>query len=156
MQRRTNRWKIWNARSQLLRDVIHSAAMRFAKIVFRAAAIWGVLIITPLYAMFDLIGRQDPPPITHPAFFYGFVGLALAWQIAFFFIAGDPVRYRPLMIPSMFEKFSYAAAVVILVLQARTRRSDLLFAGTDLLLGVLFVIAYFKTSIPHEIPKAGD
>jgi len=119
--------------------------MKFAKIVFRVAAIWGVLIIAPLYFMFDLIGRKDPPPITHPAFFYGFAGLALAWQIAFFFIAGDPVRYRPLMIPSIFEKFSYGGAVVILVLQARMRSSDLLFAGTDLVLGVLFVVAYFKT-----------
>jgi len=118
--------------------------MKFAKVVFRVAAIWGVLVITPLYFMFDLIGRKDPPPITHPAFFYGFVGAVLAWQIAFFFIASDPVRYRPLMIPSMFEKFSYGAAVVILVLQARMRSSDLLFAATDLLLGVLFVIAYFK------------
>src|ERR1700682_6734483 len=118
--------------------------MKFAKFVFRLTAVWGVLIITPLYFMFELIGRQDPPPITHPAFFYGFVGLALAWQIAFFFIASDPVRYRPLMIPSMFEKFSYGAAVVILVLQARMRSSDLLFAATDLLLGVLCVIAYFK------------
>jgi hypothetical protein len=119
--------------------------MRFAQMTFRIAAIWGVLVITPLYFMFDLIGRQDPPPITHPAFFYGFVGLALVWQIAFFFIASDPVRYRPLMIPSMFEKFSFVAAVVVLVLQARTRSSDLLFAGTDFLLGVFFVIAYFKT-----------
>jgi hypothetical protein len=127
--------------------------MKFAKIVFRVAAIWGVLIITPLYFMFDLIGRQDPPSITHPAFFYGFVGLALAWQIAFFFIASDPVRYRPLMIPSMFEKFSYAGAVVVLVLQARTRPSDLLFAGTDFVLGVLFVITYFKTPTRPEIPK---
>jgi hypothetical protein len=121
------------------------AIVRFAKITFRTAAIWGVLIITPLYFMFELIGRRDPPSITHPGFFYGFVGVALAWQIAFFFIASDPVRYRPLMIPSMFEKFSYAAAVLILVLQARTRSSDLLFAGTDFLLGVLFVVAYFKT-----------
>lgn len=119
--------------------------MRFAKITFRIAAIWGVLIITPLYFMFDLIGHQDPPPITHPAFFYGFAGVALAWQIAFFFIASDPVRYRLLMIPSMFEKFSYSTAVVVLVLRARTRSFDLLFAGTDFLLGVLFVIAYFKT-----------
>ncbi len=55
------------------------------------------------------------------------------------------MRYRPLMIPSIFEKFSYGGAVVILVLQARMRSSDLLFAGTDLLLGVLFVVAYFKT-----------
>jgi hypothetical protein len=119
--------------------------MKFAKIVFRVAAIWGVLIIAPLYFMFDLIGRKDPPQITHPAFFYGFVGLALAWQVAFFFIASDPVRYRPMMIPSMVEKFSYGATVVVLVLENRTNPSDLIFAATDLLLAVLFVIAYLKT-----------
>jgi len=119
--------------------------MRFAKVVFRIAGIWGLLVITPLYFMFDLIGRQDPPPITHPGFFYGFVGLALAWQVAFLFIAGDPVRYRPLMIPSMIEKFSYGAAIVILVLQARMHSSDLVFAGTDLVLCALFVMAYVKT-----------
>jgi hypothetical protein len=93
--------------------------MKFAKIVFRVAAIWGVLILTPLYFMFDLMGRKDPPGITHPAFFYGFVGAGLAWQIAFFLISGDPVRYRPLMIPSIFEKFSYGIAVIVLVLQTR-------------------------------------
>ena len=119
--------------------------MRFAKIVFRVAAVWGVLVITPLYFMFDLIGRKDPPVITHPAFFYGFVGAGLAWQIAFVIIGGDPVRYRPLMIPSIFEKFSYGVAVVILVMQARMRSSDLLFAGADLLLGILFILAYLKT-----------
>jgi hypothetical protein len=119
--------------------------MKFAKVVFWIAGIWGLLIITPLYFMFDLIGRKDPPPITHPGFFYGFVGLALAWQIAFLFIARDPACYRPLMIPSIIEKFSYGAAVVILVLQARMHRSDLVFAGSDLVLGVLFVMAYFQT-----------
>ena len=119
--------------------------MRFARIAFRIAAIWGVLVITPLYFMFDLISRNDPPPITHPGFFYGFAGAALAWQVAFFVIARDPVRYRPLMIPSIIEKFSYGAAVAILVLQRRMHSSDLLFAGTDLLLGALFVVAYFKT-----------
>ncbi len=119
--------------------------MRFAKIVFRIAGIWGVLIITPLYFMFDLIGRKDPPPITHPGFFYGFVGVDLAWQIAFLCIATDPARYRLLMIPSVLEKVGYGAAVVTLVLQGRMLASDLVFAGTDLLLGALFVIAYFKT-----------
>jgi hypothetical protein len=119
--------------------------MKFARVVFWIAGIWGLLIITPLYFMFDLIGRKDPPPITHPGFFYGFVGLALAWQVAFLFIARDPVRYRPLMIPSMIEKFSYGTALVILVLQARMHSSDLVFAGTDLVLGVLFVMAYVKT-----------
>lgn len=120
--------------------------MRFAKIVFWVAGIWGVLVITPLYFLFDLISRTDPPPITHPGFFYGFVGAALAWQIAFFFIATDPSRHRLFMIPSVLEKFSYSAVVVLLVLQGRMHASDLVFGGTDLLLGILFTIAYFKTT----------
>lgn len=119
--------------------------MRFAKVVFWVAGIWGVLVITPLYFLFDAIGRMDPPPITHPGFFYGFAGLALAWQIAFCFIATDSARFRPLMIPSIVEKFVYGASIATLVLQNRTRSSDLTFGGTDILLGILFVIAYYKT-----------
>jgi hypothetical protein len=119
--------------------------MRFAKIVFWIAAIWGVLVLTPLYFMFDLIGRNDPPSITHPGFFYGFVGAGLAWQFVFFVIAMDPVRYRPIMIPSVLEKVSYVAPVVVLVLQGRMHPSDLVFVGSDFVLGVLFVVAYLKT-----------
>jgi hypothetical protein len=119
--------------------------MKFAKVVFRIAGIWGLLVIPPLYFLFDVIGRIDPPPITHPGFFYGFVGLALSWQVAFLFLSTDPVRYRPLMIPSVLEKFTFSAAMIVLVLQNRTRPSDLIFAATDGLLGVLFVIAYVRT-----------
>ncbi|MGA2810693.1 MAG: hypothetical protein ABSG16_04790 [Candidatus Acidiferrum sp.] len=120
--------------------------MKFAKVVFWIAGVWGLLVIAPLYFMFDVIGRMDPPVITHPGFFYGFVGTALSWQIAFLFMATDPERFRPLMLPAMLEKFSYAAAVSVLVEQGRMHRSDLAFAGTDLLLGVLFVLAYAKTA----------
>jgi hypothetical protein len=120
-------------------------AMKFAKIVFWIAGIWGLLVITPLYFFFDLISRKDPPAITHPGFFYGFVGCALAWQVAFCFMATDPLRYRPLMIPSVLEKATYAVAVATLVVEGRMHPSDLVFAGTDSLLGLLFVIAYFKT-----------
>lgn len=119
--------------------------MKFAKFTFRIAGIWGVLVIAPLYFMFNLIGQKDPPPITHPGFFYGFVGASLAWQIAFFIVATDPARYRPLMIASVFEKFSYCIAVAILVAQGRMQPSDLVFGGVDMLLGVLFIIAFFKT-----------
>ena len=119
--------------------------MRFAKVVFWVAGIWGLLVITPLYFMFDLIGRKDPPAITHPGFYYGFVGVALAWQIAFLFIAREPVRLRPMMIPSMVEKFAYGIAVVTLVMQGRMHQTDLVFAGTDTLLGVLFVVAWVRT-----------
>ena len=119
--------------------------MKFAKVVFWVAAIWGVLVLTPLYFLFDVIGRKDPPPITHPGFYYGFVGTALGWQLAFFVIARDPVRHRPLMIPSIFEKFSYVGALVTLVSESRTNSNDLIFAGVDGLLGILFVIAFFTT-----------
>jgi hypothetical protein len=40
--------------------------MKFAKIIFWIAGIWGVLVLAPLYFMFNLIGRQDPPPSLIP------------------------------------------------------------------------------------------
>jgi hypothetical protein len=80
--------------------------MKFAKVIFWIAAIWGILTLTPLYFMFSLIGRQDPPPITHPGFYYGFVGAGLAWQLAFMVIAIDPARFRSLMPVAVLEKFS--------------------------------------------------
>jgi hypothetical protein len=119
--------------------------MKFARIVFWIAAIWGFLIITPLYFMFNLIGEKDPPPITHPAFFYGFVGVALTWQIAFIFIARDPIRFRPMMIPAILEKLVYSIPVIILVLQKRTNPADLMFSATDLTLGALFLAAHLRT-----------
>ena len=69
------------------------------------------------------------------------------------FIATNPARYRPLMIPSVLEKATYGAAGVTLVSQGRMHRSDLVFAGTDLLLGLLFVIAYFKTPTPPVVAQ---
>jgi hypothetical protein len=119
--------------------------MKFAKILFRVGGVWGIVVLTPLYFMFRIIGVKDPPPITHPAFFYGFIGAGLAWQLAFLVIAQDPARHRPLMLPAMFEKFSYGVAVVILFLQGHLHKSDLVLNGLDLAWGVLFVIAYFKT-----------
>jgi len=119
--------------------------MKFAKIVFWIASIWGVLVIAPLYFMFDVIGQKDPPPITHPGFYYGFVSVALAFQVVFIVIARDPVRLRPMMIPSALEKFGYGATLVILYLQNRVHPQDLVFAGVDTLLGVLFLVAFFRT-----------
>jgi hypothetical protein len=119
--------------------------MRFGKIVFWIAGIWGVLVITPLFFMFNLIGRQDLPPITHPGFYYGFVTAAFAWQLAFFVIARDPLRFRPLMIPSVIEKFGYGIAVTVLFLENRMHASDLVFGCVDLLFGFLFLTAFVKT-----------
>jgi hypothetical protein len=125
--------------------------MKFAKIVFYLAAVWGILILTPLYFMFDMIGRQDPPPITHPAFYYGFASVALAWQFAFIVIARDPVRFRPMMIPSVIEKFAYGASLLALYFQHRLHGADVAFGSVDIAFGILFIIAFLKT--PSAIRK---
>jgi hypothetical protein len=50
------------------------------------------------------------------------------------------------MIACILEEISWGATVIVLVMQDRMHKPDLILGGTDLLLGVLFVIAYFKTS----------
>jgi hypothetical protein len=120
--------------------------MKFAKVTFYIAFLWGILILTPLYFVFDVIGRQDPPPITHPGFYYGFLSAGLAWQFAFLVIARDPARFRLMMLPSILEKFLYAASLTALFLQHRLHPQDLVFAAIDALLGVLFVLAFLRTA----------
>jgi hypothetical protein len=120
--------------------------MKFAKVVFWIAAIWGMVVLTPLYFMFDLIGRKDPPPITHPAFYYGFISVGLAFQVAFIVIAKDPARQRPMMIPAMLEKFGYGATLLVLFLENRLHPQDVAFGGIDVLFGILFLTAFLKTS----------
>jgi len=117
--------------------------MKFARIVFAVAGIWGVLILIPLYWMAGTIGRQYPPPITHADFYYGFVAVALAWQIAFLVIAKEPRRFRPLMIPAIVEKFGYCATLLVLYATGELALGQMLVGSPDLLLGALFVAAFF-------------
>jgi hypothetical protein len=118
--------------------------MRFARIVFIGAGVWGVVVLTPLFFLVDLTGRQYAPPTTYPHFFYGFLSVAMAWQIAFLVIGSNPVRFRPLMIPSIVEKFGHVLVVAVLYGQARISAADAMAAGPDLLLGILFMAAFAK------------
>ncbi|HTR24744.1 MAG TPA: hypothetical protein VMI10_12230 [Terriglobales bacterium] len=127
--------------------------MKFAKTIFWIAAIWGFLILTPLYFMFNVIGKQDPPPITHPAFYYGFIGAGLAWQLAFLIIATDPIRFRPIIPAAVVEKFTYAFAMIALFTQSRVHASDMIFASSDLLLGILFIVAFRATRAQNARPS---
>lgn len=119
--------------------------MKFARVVFTIAGVYGVLILTPMYFVFDVVGRQTPPPVTHPEFYYGFVGVGLVWQIAFLMIASNPARFRPMMIPSVLEKASYVIAIVVLYLQHRTGLRILVSAMGDATLGLFFIAAFFAT-----------
>ncbi len=119
--------------------------MKFAKYLFYVAGIWGILVLTPLFFIFDKIGQQDPPPVTHPLFYYGFAGVALAWQFVFLVIGSNPVRFRPLMLVSILEKLGYFVPAVILYSQHRVHPADLFISFGDAVLAVLFFIAYLKT-----------
>ena len=124
--------------------------MRFAKVVFIAAGVWGIIVLTPLYFLIDISGRQYAAPTTYPQFVYGFLSVAMAWQIAFLMIGTSPVRFRPLMIASMVEKFGHVMTVAVLYAQARISTLDAMAAGPDLLLGVLFIAAFAKTSTSDQ------
>jgi hypothetical protein len=118
--------------------------VKFAKIVFLLAGLYGLLSLTPLYFLYDYIGRQEPPPLTHPQFYYGFTGVALAFQFVFLFIAADPVRFRPFIVPSVIEKLVYMVPVAALYFQGRITVSEAATAIPDTILCLFFVAAWFK------------
>lgn len=119
--------------------------MKFAKYVFYIAGAYGIFALAPQYFLESKNNIDFPPAITHPEYFYGFIGVALAFQFVFLIIARNPVRYRPFMIPSVIEKFSFAVALIILYLQERLHAMILGLGFIDLALGILFIIAFIKS-----------
>src|SRR3954470_20767428 len=98
--------------------------MKFARIVFIGAGIWGLAVLTPFYWLVDITGRHYSPPAEYPHFFYGFFAVALAWQIGFLVIGSDPARFRPIMIPGILEKLGYVMTLIVLYAQGRIRTID--------------------------------
>ena len=120
--------------------------MKFAKYTFLIAGIYGLFALLPMYFLKDYVGRENPPAITHAEFYYGFVGVALAWQFVFLIISRNPLKYRPLMLPSILEKVVWIIPVSILFLQNEASLSILGAGMADLVFGVLFVVSYLKTA----------
>lgn len=114
----------------------------FASRVFLWAGIYGILVLAPLYFMEEKLFRDVPPPLTHPELFYGFLGVALAWQIAFLLIGKDVQRYRLFMIPAIAEKLLPSVAALLLYAADRVTFLTIAPAIVDLLLGLLFIVAF--------------
>ena len=126
----------------------------FARRVFLIAGIWGLLIMVPQYFLEGRIGRSAPPPITHPEYFYGFIGVTIAWQLAFLVIARDPIRFRPLMIPAIVEKAAFGPAMIVLYMIGRVNVEMLAAGILDMAFGCFFVVAFLRTP-RAESPEAG-
>jgi len=118
--------------------------MKFARWVFAIVGIYGVITIVPLCFMEQTIRTQDPPPITHPMFFYGFVGATLAWQLLFFVIARQPARLRPVIPFAILEKLSFGIGAILIYRQGRLDHSDLYFGSIDLALALLFTLSWLQ------------
>ena len=121
--------------------------MRFSRRVFVAAGIWGLLIVFPLYFLEATINQQQPPPITHPEYYYGFIGVTLAWQIVYLVIAGDPVKYRTIILIAILAKLSYGLAMSLLFATGRVPMVTFLTSLPDLVWAALFAIAYWKMRV---------
>lgn len=120
-------------------------SLRFARYLFAFAGIYGLFVLAPGYFMEARVGIDNPPAITHPIYYYGFIGVGLAWQLAFLLIASDPLRYRPLMLVGVVEKFTFGIAAVALYAQGRLDALIFGFSLFDMSLGVLFVLAFWRT-----------
>jgi hypothetical protein len=118
--------------------------MTFARWVFRVAGAFGLVVLAPQYFMVERIGNDYPPPLTHLEYFYGFVGVALAWQVAFLVIGHDPARFRPLMPVAVLEKASFGVAVLVLYSRQSVSAMLLTFGLIDLAWGCLFAVAFWQ------------
>jgi hypothetical protein len=112
--------------------------------VFFWAGIYGIAVLAPQYLLEDRIGRDLPPPLNHPEYFYGFVGVALAWQLAFIGISRDVVRFRPLMLPAVADKLLFVASTAALYFAGRVAAPVVGAAAVDFLLGILFIVSYVR------------
>jgi hypothetical protein len=118
--------------------------MKFAQRVFNVAGIYGLIVLVPLYFMAGTIGEQDPPPLTHLEYFYGSLGVAVAWQVLFLLVAREPLRLRPAILPAILEKLGFGVAVWVLLALGKVTAGPVISGSIDLVFAVLFTMAYVK------------
>ena len=108
---------------------------RFARWVFRGAAVYGAIVLTPLL-------YQPTPAGARVEINLGFIGLALVFQGVFWIIGDDPQRYRGLMPIAVLEKLVFAILALTLFALGRLDGAVAGFAAIDAILAGLFLIAW--------------
>jgi len=124
---------------------------RFSRIVFMAAGIYGLIVLLPGFFGEKMLGKMMPPAITHPEFYYGFFGVAVAWQVAFLIISRDPHRFRPIIPAAILEKLTYCLACAVLLVLGRIPIMVAMGGAGDFVLGTLFTISYFRLKPAHAV-----
>lgn len=114
----------------------------FARRVFFWAGLYGIAVLAPLYFLEGALVERFPPAFSHPEQYYGFIGVALAWQFAFLLIARDVVRFRPFMLPAAAEKLLSSSSVFVLHASDRVSPFAVGPAAVDFVLGLLFLLSF--------------
>lgn len=125
----------------------------FAPRVFFGAAVYGVLMLLPQYFLREAMDKLFQPPINHLEHFYGFVGVALAWQLAFLVIAREPLRLRPVMIADASEKLLFSGSSLVLIGLGQLPAILAILALVDLAMGVLFTVSYGRLASQRGRPE---
>ena len=123
---------------------------RFSSIVFLAAGIYGLIVLAPGFFGEKMVAEKMPPAVTHPEFYYGFLGVAVAWQVAFLIIARDPQRFRPIIPAAILEKLTFCVACAVLLALGRIPLIVAMGGAGDFVLGTLFTISYFRLRAAHS------
>ena len=108
--------------------------LRVVRRLFRWAAVYGVIVLLPLYFL--------PPPVERTEAFYGFIGGALAFQVVYWTIGGDPLRYRTLMPIGAVAKLSFAIPALTLFALGRLDAATAVPVSIDVLLAAGFFYAW--------------
>jgi hypothetical protein len=124
---------------------------RFSSNVFLAAGVYGLVVLVPGLFGEKIMAEKMPPAITHPEFYYGFFGVAVAWQVAFLIIARDPQRFRPIIPAAVLEKLTFCVACVVLLALGRIPLIVAMGGAGDFILGTLFTISYFRLRAAHPV-----
>jgi len=121
--------------------VTPDAAISAARRIFTIAAIYGAIILLPLYFAEPMMAKAGKP-MTHPELLYGFVGAALAFQLVYWTIGRDPLRFRPLMPIAVLAKWGFGIPVAILFAAGRVDAITFALSSIDLAISILFLVAW--------------
>jgi hypothetical protein len=111
----------------VLRD---DTAPRWVGRWFRGAALYGTVAL--LASLLASPAGAPGPPLPPLAFAF----TALAFQIVFWIIGGDPVRYRPVMLAGVAEKLAFGAPALWLIATGGAVRDHRLCVGRRLPAGL--------------------
>ena len=120
------------------------SGVRTARLIFGIAGVYGLAVLAAFFFAEPLYTRHDPPGLSHPEHYYGFLGAAAVMQLVYLTIARDPIRYRALMPVAVLAKLVFVVTMAALWGLGRIDGLTLAGAVPDFLIGTAFAFAWLR------------